>query len=534
MAAVRKTYVTCRFGQLHLRVAQPDDGRSPSGPAVMCFHPSPNSGRLFNTFAAELGNDRVCLAPDTPGFGYSDPPENQPGIQDYARAMGDVIAALQLPVVDVLGYHTGSEISVALALQRPQIIRRLILISAPIFTDSELIEFRRHYGQWSLTEDGSHVAEKWRAHLYWAGPGVSKEIVAEQFSDPMRRPRISWWGHRAAFDYPMAEQLGQVTQPILVLNPQDDLHQHTLRADGVMQRGAHQGIAGVGARILGNPHEGGRIHCPRVSRRSKPMSRVMRYFTDVGDQQIHYYDNGSASDAVPLICFHMSPYSGIVFEPFVAAIAGQCRAIAMDTPGFGNSAIPQSPPAIGDYARTLTAAIESLEIPRVSLLGYHTGSLIAAEMAVQQPDFVDRLILVSAPIWEPQERADNPLTKPRSITEDGSDLAAMWQESVRWSMKGRSLEMIARIFPERLVNPTCIHWGHAAAHRYDLAQSLAALAHPILILNPNDDLCQQTRRAAPYLTHPASRILELPDYGHGFLDVFPSESAAMIWTFLDE
>ena len=81
------------------------------------------------------------------------------------------------------------------------------------------------------------MAEKWKAHLHWAGPGWTMDHVSQHFADALRRPDISWWGHNAAFDYPMAERLTQVTQPVLVLNPNDDLVEQSRRADGLIKNG---------------------------------------------------------------------------------------------------------------------------------------------------------------------------------------------------------------------------------------------------------------------------------------------------------
>lgn len=232
---VLRRYVDGRYGQVHLRVAMPEEktGATP----LVCFHMSPNSGRIYQTFLESMGADRLAVAPDTPGFGESDPPSFRPAIEDYAAAMIDVLDALDIPQADVMGYHTGSETCVALALAAPQRVRKLVLTSAPIFTADELGWFRDHYGKPELTADGSHVAEKWRAYLKWAGPGWTKDHVAVQFADAIRRPDISWWGHAAAFDFPMAEKITQVSQPILVLNPNDDLVEHTRRAEGLMQNG---------------------------------------------------------------------------------------------------------------------------------------------------------------------------------------------------------------------------------------------------------------------------------------------------------
>jgi len=240
---VSRRYVDGRFGQIHLRVAGPVRENEPTPPSatgllpLLCFHMSPNCGRIYETIAGAMGADRLCVAPDTPGFGESDPPPSAPAIEDYAAAMIDVMDALEIERADVMGYHTGSETCVALALAAPERVRKLVLTSAPIFTDEELVWFRDHYGKPELSADGSHVAEKWRGFLTWAGPGWTKEHVAVQFADALRRPDISWWGHAAAFAFPMGEKIKHVTQPILVLNPNDDLVEHTRRADGLMQNG---------------------------------------------------------------------------------------------------------------------------------------------------------------------------------------------------------------------------------------------------------------------------------------------------------
>jgi len=232
---VSRLYVDGRHGQVHLRIAGP--AQDSGAPPLVCFHMSPNSGRIYQTFLGHMGADRLAIAPDTPGFGESDPPAKRPAIEDYAAAMIEVLDALEIPQADLMGYHTGSETSVALALAAPDRVRKLVLTSAPIFSEEELGWFRDHYSKPVLSADGSHVAEKWRAYLKWAGPGWTHEHVAEQFADAIRRPDISWWGHAAAFDYPMAEKIAQVTQPILVLNPNDDLVEHSRRADGLMQNG---------------------------------------------------------------------------------------------------------------------------------------------------------------------------------------------------------------------------------------------------------------------------------------------------------
>ena len=108
----------------------------------MCFHLSPKSGRVYDTFLAEMGRDRFCLAPDTPGLGASDGPPRPPDISDYARCFAALLDVVGVESVDLMGYHTGSKIAVELALQKPERVRHLVLISSPIYPGAELQAMR--------------------------------------------------------------------------------------------------------------------------------------------------------------------------------------------------------------------------------------------------------------------------------------------------------------------------------------------------------------------------------------------------------
>jgi pimeloyl-ACP methyl ester carboxylesterase len=247
---VRRAYADARFGQLHYRIARPAAAASIVHPPLLCLHMSPNSGRIFQRFLGAMGVDRIAIAPDTPGFGESDAPPAPPTIDDYAAAMGDLVDALGIDQFDVMGYHTGSETSVALALARPRQVRRVVMVSAPVFTDAELVEFRQHYKPVELDPEGAHLVRKWKGQLHWAMPGKTMAMLADDFVDCVRNPQISWWGHYAAFAYDTAGNLAKVTQPVRVLNPDDDLHAHTLRAEGLIRHGRIQHLPGWGHGFL--------------------------------------------------------------------------------------------------------------------------------------------------------------------------------------------------------------------------------------------------------------------------------------------
>ena len=244
---VQRAYADGRYGQLHYRIARP---AMPTARPLVCFHLSPVSGVVFERFMAEMGRERLCVAPDTPGYGQSDPPPTQPTIGDYAAAHGELLDALGLGEVDLLGYHTGSKIAVELALQRPVQVRHLVLIAAPVYTPAELEAMRRSHGNLEPVDDGSHLADYWRTLLRWRGPGQTPEMLMEWMPDSIRGGARRAFGHRAAFDWQYPDHLPRVSQPVLVLDPDDDLHPYTGRVRDYLRNGRVLPLPGRGHGFL--------------------------------------------------------------------------------------------------------------------------------------------------------------------------------------------------------------------------------------------------------------------------------------------
>ena len=229
---VLRDYVSVGHGQVHLRVARASTG-SVHRPLV-CLHMSPASGLVYENLMAHIGASRVVVAPDTPGFGASDPFPAHPAIGDYADVVAEVVGALGLEgPVDLLGYHTGSFTAVELATRRPDLVARVVAISMPVFTEAELTAFRRLYSKEPIfTEDGERLLEKWRWFVEFFGVGRHNtvEAAARIFYARLSGGERHWWGHHAAFAYDVVPVLRGLDVPVLVLNPDDDLTHHSRRA----------------------------------------------------------------------------------------------------------------------------------------------------------------------------------------------------------------------------------------------------------------------------------------------------------------
>lgn len=227
---LRRFYVDCRYGQLHVRSAFPSSGGFDELTPLVCLHQSPMSSRTFRPFLGPMGMDRSVFAPDTPGFGESDAPAAQPAIADYAGAMLDFMDQMRLKQVDLLGYHTGAAIAAETAIARPERVRRIIMVGVPVFTPAEREAFAAKPWPAPLSEDGSHLAAEWQRSVRWRGPGVTLEQLAAGFAEKLRNGPQAWWGASAATHWPADARLPLVSQPVLVLRPRDDLWEATLRA----------------------------------------------------------------------------------------------------------------------------------------------------------------------------------------------------------------------------------------------------------------------------------------------------------------
>ncbi len=80
--------------------------------------------------------------------------------------------------------------------------------------------------------------------------------------------------------------------------------------------------------------------------------------------------------------------------PHFAAVGR--RAIALDLPGFGHSPMPPWEITVPAYGRLLNSFCAALGLTDVVLVGNSLGGFIAAETAIAKPEWIDRLVLVSA------------------------------------------------------------------------------------------------------------------------------------------
>lgn len=142
----RRAYFDCRFGQLHVRTAFPTTGGFDEGVTLICLHSREGSSRSFARLLPEIAVDRSVYAPDLPGFGESDaPPPAQGGRAEVshaeaARTVEELALDLRIRQIDLLGVRFGAAVALDLASARPELVRRLVLVGAPLMEHIPVIK----------------------------------------------------------------------------------------------------------------------------------------------------------------------------------------------------------------------------------------------------------------------------------------------------------------------------------------------------------------------------------------------------------
>lgn len=154
---------------------------------------------------------------------------------------------------------------------------------------------------------------------------------------------------------------------------------------------------------------------------------IRKGFVDLSHGQVHFRYAGKGP---PVLLLHDSPRSSIMHEALIDTLSDEFTAIAIDSPGYGQSdPLPFEPrPEIPDFARALAATQAALGIERCAIYGFHTSSKILLQFALDHPQRVSRAIIdgLNLPPGGPGDEFIQRYMKPLPIEADGSHLAVGW------------------------------------------------------------------------------------------------------------
>ncbi len=212
------------------------------GEPLVLIHGVGMNARAWGPQMAALSAGYRVIAVDMPGHGGSDPLPHGAGLRDYVAWAARVIGALGLGPVNVAGHSMGALIATGLAVEYPQMVRRVAVLNgvhrrtpqARAAVEARADEIAR----------GGYDIEAPLARWFGAGDGAVRDTVAGWLRE------VSPAGYAAAYaafargDDVYAGDWPRITCPALVLTGDGDANS-TPEMTRTMAASAPQGRAVV-------------------------------------------------------------------------------------------------------------------------------------------------------------------------------------------------------------------------------------------------------------------------------------------------
>ncbi len=265
---------------------------------------------------------------------------------------------------------------------------------------------------------------------------------------------------------------------------------------------------------------------------------LKRAYTDCRYGQMHYLEGICAQPAAPtLVLLHQNPSSSYEYRALVEEMSRDRRVIAFDTPGYGMSDAPPSPPGMTGYAAAFSDAIDALGLEGpLDVYGFHTGTLLAAELAIARPDKVGRIAMTGIPMFDAATRAEK-LAEAQSVPEPEESgeptmalLRNLWAYTVTQRDPRMPLEKAVWGFADKARVLHRFSWAYQGVWAYDF-ERLKLVTQPGLLAQSHEDLLDISKEAAALM--PDMTVVELPGFDRDLFDVGVKELSAVLRDFFE-
>lgn len=238
----------------------------------------------------------------------------------------------------------------------------------------------------------------------------------------------------------------------------------------------------------------------------------------------------------PLLLVMGLGYGRWGWEPLVPLLAPDFRVITFDNRGIGESGHPEGPYTAAMMAEDCRSVLDAAGFDQVHVVGSSLGGMIAQELAIESPENVQRLVLMSTTPGGPDS---HPM--PSVTTELLAEVENLAPEVALHKLVENALtpdapaEVVERIMHHRLDKPQSPEGWQAQAAAgigYDGSGCAREIGAPTLIVHGESDNVVDSRNAG--VLHdliPNSRV-ELVAGGHLFFWEHPESAAELIASFL--
>lgn len=372
----------------------------------------------------------TIVAPDSPGYGLSDPLHLVGAIlNDFADATVEFMDAIGAGKFAIYGFHTGGMIGTAIADSYPQRVTALACNGIAVPTDDELEDILRVYlppfePQW----DAGHLAWLWAktreqtVFFPWhnrskAGrmdfPMPSPEHQQNSVLEFLRAGKHYLIAYRAAFVFHAENIAPRLRVPSLFTAADwDPLQPHLDRLpinpetapDVRVEKSATPALAIEKCLDILQAHPGDTLaDAPDTA--AVP-GRMWRQLIEVDDGLLHLRRGGNL-DAPVLVVLHGAGGSSTTAEVWAESLLENYQVIAFDLPGHGETSVPfiGVGPTVTDCALIVRDGLAALGVKKTALMGIEGGAMVAAELAQLIPDQISAVTLQDAPDFTATDKA---------------------------------------------------------------------------------------------------------------------------------
>ena len=263
-------------------------------------------------------------------------------------------------------------------------------------------------------------------------------------------------------------------------------------------------------------------------------------FQRINGIQIYYEEHGKGD---PLLLIQGLGYPSGMWFLLIPDLCRHFRTIVFDNRGVGRSEKPDEEYSVALMASDAALLLQALGIQKTHVLGISLGGYIAQELALQQPNLVDRLVLLATSCGGPEY-----LKLTKDLWEQVVALAGLPPDDIiRRAMALAAAPTFAQEHPELIERSVAIRLEipqplyafnrqSSAAHSFNSQARVPLISHPTLILAGAQDRVmplQLTEMLARRVPH--ARLKVYPDAGHLlFLEKAKEINQAIIEFLLEE
>jgi pimeloyl-ACP methyl ester carboxylesterase len=202
---------------------------------------------------------------------------------------------------------------------------------------------------------------------------------------------------------------------------------------------------------------------------TRTTTAVKTGYAPVNGLNLYYEIHGTGE---PLILLHGGLGAGEMFGEIMPLLSNARRVIAVDLQAHGRTADIDRPLSLEAMADDIAALIKHLGIEKADVMGYSLGGGVALRTAIQHPDVVRKLVLVSTAFkrdgWYPEVLA--------GMAQVGAGAAESMKQTPMY-------QLYARIAPRPADWPVLLtKIGELLRKDYDWSKEVAAIKAPTLLV----------------------------------------------------